>query len=960
MVVPGQFFGFFCLLLLLSSGSCAKIGVERVQMTVEAGLEAASALALSAEHAASKAMIEATAGLTSQAELQAAISTAMEARASLESKMALESARGHHHHHSSSHHESNKTVVAVIREDKQDDSSKSNHGHGHHHRSNETKNDDDDSHKHGKNKHGKNKHGKNKKSASPNRSDSKYDGKINSVDEGEYGMRLLAYYTSWSIYVREYMPADIPADKLTHLNYAFANIVDGKCALGDSYADVEKAFEGDTWEVPIKGNFHQLNNITKTKYPHLKTIISVGGWRWSKDWSDVALTKESRQVFVDSCIDFMLMYGFDGVDLDWEYPVEGGMPNNTYRPEDGWNYLQLVKLFRHEMDKKGDGYLLTIAAPADEKKYKHLKLDQMAKSIDWFNIMTYDYNACWGLGYGAVTSSHHTQLYCNPKDPLESSKTFNCDYTMQGFLHANVPARQIGIGAAFYGKGYVGFTDEGNNAKTPFLFQEYTACPKGTWDNWDTGDTGTYDYSDIKARLAGGGNSGGSSWTRYYDDKAQAVFAIGRGIGENIMVSYDDSQSLNAKIDYCKDNKIGGIFIWSLDGDIDGELVHSMYSHAKGKFKAQQSYNTKRLTHYENVNLFNKDGGAVDGTADAGSEDASIAAQKKIIEQQVAQQAAQLKQMQSQMGTVTVPGLPAGVDPTDVEAVAQAKQEAIIAEQIRRQNDQLAAMQNIQSGVTIPGATSFTDPSMPTLVNGASGLGSDDESDDADVVPSPKPSPEPQPIVIDYKMPEGQFGPMAVAASIATKALPAVAEPSKTASTHHKSSTHHASHHTSTLSSKKTKKTSVKEKVEPSPSPAPVVEAKKSSSHHTHHHSSKTTHRHSGVILTSHGSEMTTIHLPTNSSHDYEPPRVQRVNTLDDLIAAERLLQKNATFSIPTMTATSSTANEDDLRIAAAKKSLEDEIHTQKMMTNGRQTTELVEWPIEMSPEATDDFIEVF
>lgn len=89
---------------------------------------------------------------------------------------------------------------------------------------------------------------------------------------------IVAYYAAWSIYSRSYFVTDIPGDKITHINYAFANIgSDGRIALGDPWADVEKAFAGDAWDQPLRGNFNQLIKL-KQKHPHLRTLISIGGW----------------------------------------------------------------------------------------------------------------------------------------------------------------------------------------------------------------------------------------------------------------------------------------------------------------------------------------------------------------------------------------------------------------------------------------------------------------------------------------------------------------------------------------------------------------------------------------------------------------------------------------------------------------------------------------------------------
>jgi chitinase len=72
-----------------------------------------------------------------------------------------------------------------------------------------------------------------------------------------------------------------------------------------------------------RGNYDQLRKL-KEKYPHLVTMISVGGWTLSTRFSDVALTPESRERFARSAVRFILEHGFDGVDIDWEYPVGGG------------------------------------------------------------------------------------------------------------------------------------------------------------------------------------------------------------------------------------------------------------------------------------------------------------------------------------------------------------------------------------------------------------------------------------------------------------------------------------------------------------------------------------------------------------------------------------------------------------------------------------------------------------
>lgn len=158
--------------------------------------------------------------------------------------------------------------------------------------------------------------------------------------------RVVTYFAEWSIYARNYIVSDLPAPALTHVNYAFAKIDDqGEVGIVDAWAATDKPFGDDTWDTPLRGNLHALIKL-KQKYPHLSTLISIGGWSLSDKFSDVALTDASRQKFAASAVAFMKRYQFDGVDIDWEYPVSGGLPNNKYRPEDSQNYVLLCKTLR--------------------------------------------------------------------------------------------------------------------------------------------------------------------------------------------------------------------------------------------------------------------------------------------------------------------------------------------------------------------------------------------------------------------------------------------------------------------------------------------------------------------------------------------------------------------------------------------------------------------------------------
>ena len=162
--------------------------------------------------------------------------------------------------------------------------------------------------------------------------------------------KIVGYYGAWAAY-SGYTPDKLDVSKLTHINYAFANVgSDLKIALG--YPDIDPS------------NFSKLNALKQIN-SNIKILISVGGYTWSGSFSDVAYTDTSREVFADSCVAFIVKYGLDGVDIDWEYPVSGGLSTNVKRPEDKQNFTLLVQKLREKLDARGivEGkhYLITIA-----------------------------------------------------------------------------------------------------------------------------------------------------------------------------------------------------------------------------------------------------------------------------------------------------------------------------------------------------------------------------------------------------------------------------------------------------------------------------------------------------------------------------------------------------------------------------------------------------------------------
>nr|AAB58579.1 chitinase [Bacillus thuringiensis serovar pakistani] len=241
------------------------------------------------------------------------------------------------------------------------------------------------------------------------------------ADSPKQSQKIVGYFPSWGVYGRNYQVADIDASKLTHLNYAFADICwngkhgnpfyssdnqinkldckdlvyhckikvpNGTLVLGENHGLMlpnRILAQGTTWEDCDKyarGNFGELKRL-KAKYPHLKTIISVGGWTWSNRFSDMAADEKTRKVFAESTVAFLPAYGFDGVDLDWEYPGVETIPGGSYRPEDKQNFTLLLQELRNALNKAGaedcKQYLLTIPSGASQRYADHTELKKISQ-----------------------------------------------------------------------------------------------------------------------------------------------------------------------------------------------------------------------------------------------------------------------------------------------------------------------------------------------------------------------------------------------------------------------------------------------------------------------------------------------------------------------------------------------------------------------------------------------------
>lgn len=365
------------------------------------------------------------------------------------------------------------------------------------------------------------------------------------------GPKLVGYFVEWGIYGRNYNVTDIPADKLNVINYAFANVsTAGEVCIYDSWAAIEKAFPGDSWEQMPRGNFNQLAKL-KQAHPHLITMISVGGWTLSGRFSDAALTAESRAKFAQSAVNFIVQHGFDGVDIDWEYPVGGGLESNVYRPEDKHNYTLLLQELRQRLDARGaqDGrkYYLSIAAPAGDDKIRNVEPAGIAASCDWINIMAYDFAGGWEKKTG-----HQAPLFSpEGRGATSPSTLWSVDGAVSQFLGAGVSPAKLVVGVPFYGRGWSGVP-----ATNSGIGQTSSGLPQGSYE------PGVFDYKDISAMVS----AQPQTYQVLEDTKSEASFVYAPSQG-GLWVSFDDTEIVRRKVDYIKSLGLGGAMFWELSGD---------------------------------------------------------------------------------------------------------------------------------------------------------------------------------------------------------------------------------------------------------------------------------------------------------------------------------------------------------------------------------------------------------
>ena len=369
--------------------------------------------------------------------------------------------------------------------------------------------------------------------------------------------KVLGYFTQWGVYDRNYHVKNLEtsgsADKLTHINYAFGNVTNGKCAIGDSHADYDRFYsaeesvdgKADTWEQgALRGNFNQLRKL-KEMHPDLKVLWSFGGWTWSGGFGQAAANPKA---FAESC--YQLLHDprwdgvFDGIDLDWEYP------NACGKSCDASGRDAITKLMKATRERFGDDELVTAAITADASKGGKIEVADYAGAaqyVDWYNVMTYDF-------FGAFDSDGPTA----PHSPLTSyegipQEGFNSDAAITKLIDLGIPADKLLLGIGFYGRGWTGVSqaEPGGSA---------AGAAPGTYE------AGIEDYKVLKDTCPATGEVAGTAYAHCGND----------------WWSYDTPETIATKMTYAQEHGLGGAFFWEASGDTtDGELITAIANGVK-------------------------------------------------------------------------------------------------------------------------------------------------------------------------------------------------------------------------------------------------------------------------------------------------------------------------------------------------------------------------------------------
>lgn len=412
--------------------------------------------------------------------------------------------------------------------------------------------------------------------------------------------QLFGYYTNWDDYGRAFAPENIPMNQISAVLYAFAQV--GNCATpyatddkptlcnANSKAGLTgqqdyKLYSTDPWadytakESQYGGKGLIDQTIQLAHQQGKKALLSIGGWTLSVPLT-TAMDQTHQQVFIASIVEFVTKAGFDGVDIDWE-PNQNAWSIGTslYRvtPQQFSNYLSFLSNLHAALKatKLGSTAWLTVAITANPAAVNAMPtsfLKNLAKNVNYIDIMAYDYHGAFD---NPPISNFLAGLLPDPQEPAGTTGhgTFNVQTSVQAYLNAGVPAQQLVVGFPLYSRSVNIIPAKQNTLKKslknstlhaanayPGLYQNFnpSIMPAGEW-----GDDGVWDYKKIQTTLLNNG------YIEYAYPVAKTIIgAFAFNPATHVFMSYDNIDSLTAKIQFVQNKQLGGMMAWELSGDL--------------------------------------------------------------------------------------------------------------------------------------------------------------------------------------------------------------------------------------------------------------------------------------------------------------------------------------------------------------------------------------------------------
>ncbi|UXY16336.1 glycosyl hydrolase family 18 protein [Chitiniphilus purpureus] len=369
------------------------------------------------------------------------------------------------------------------------------------------------------------------------------------------GQRLVAYFPFWASYSHGAVLSDAPAEKLTHLVYTYAELkADGTLAPGDFFTDLVKIQPGGDGTLH-RGNYALIPEL-KARNPRLAVLISVGGWNWTGPLSNVAADAALRRRFVQDAVAFMDRHGFDGIEIDWRYPVAGGHPNTARRPDDLVHFAQLLTGLRQACRLRTRGCQIAITLGPHMRRVAPGDYRPLAAQADFVSLIATDFHGAWSKRTG-----HKAPLYAPRGQPSVAQAT-------EDALALGIPRAKLVVMLPAQGAGWLGVppVDQG-------LGQPHRGAPWGTWDNEKTGPSGVFTLGEVRRMRDSG------QFKLHWDVQAQASMLYRASDGQ--FVSFESQRSLAAKLAFIDRERLGGVALWEVSSDDVGNasLISQTFRH---------------------------------------------------------------------------------------------------------------------------------------------------------------------------------------------------------------------------------------------------------------------------------------------------------------------------------------------------------------------------------------------